>query len=143
MPLTRIDLISGRKVEISEIRLNSTYGGMLEGYPFARWNDAQLSGAIQRAEMAFPTVPVHLVPPRRELPDLTGGPFGPVELLPSVTCLGLFTSHPVAPALNPVLHYSALTVVWFQDAATVPSADCADPALLTIPWEELARDSER
>lgn len=33
MPLSRIALSSGRSIELTELRMSSTYGEMLEGYP--------------------------------------------------------------------------------------------------------------
>ncbi|MET9606492.1 hypothetical protein ABZZ17_15645 [Streptomyces sp. NPDC006512] len=142
VPLSHIRLASGRTAEVSEIRLRTTYGDMLEGYPFARLNDLNLSGLLHRAAQAFPGIPAHLVPPRRDLPDLPGGAFGPLETLPAVTCVALLTSVPVDPGLDPALHYSALTVAWLQDEPRIPNGDAADPSLLTLDWDALALDRE-
>ncbi|PZH04623.1 hypothetical protein C1I97_19415 [Streptomyces sp. NTH33] len=142
MQLSRIVLSSSRSIELSELRLSSTYGGMLEGYPCRPVNDRKVSGLLRAAERAFPATPVHLVPPSRDHPDQTAGAFGPVEVLPSVACIGAFRSTAVAPDHDPVLYRSALTVVWFQPAPDVPSGDGADLALRDIRWEELARDYE-
>ena len=54
---------------------------MLEGYPCERINDLKVSWLQRQAEHAFPSMPVHLVPPSRECPDETAGAFGPVEVL--------------------------------------------------------------
>ncbi|MEV6156979.1 hypothetical protein AB0L53_42230 [Nonomuraea sp. NPDC052129] len=142
MSLSRIVLSSGRSIELSELRLSSTYGGMLEGYPCKPVNDMKVRGLLRTAERAFPATPVHLVPPCREYPDQTVGAFGPVEVLPSVVCIGAFRSTAVAPDHDPVLYRSALTVVWFQPTPDVPSGDSADLALRNIRWEELAQDYE-
>ncbi|MFD7816142.1 hypothetical protein ACFV6E_24925 [Streptomyces sp. NPDC059785] len=143
MSLSRIVLTSGRTVELSELRLSSTYGGMLEGYPCKVVNDMKVSGFLRTAERAFPTTPVYLVPPTREYPDETGGAFGPVEVLPAVACIGAFRSAVVAPDHDPVLYRSALTVVWFQSTSHVPSDDPDDPhGLRDLPWDELAQDYE-
>lgn len=130
MALTRVTLTSGRTVEISDLRLTSTYGGMLEGYPFTRWNDRLVDGLARRTAAAFPNTPTHLVTPHRDHPDLPASGFGPVELLPAVTCVGLFLSSAVDPAVDPVLHRSALAVAWFQATptsrpATPPIRPCA------------------
>lgn len=143
MALAHMVLSSGRSIELSEIRMSSTYGGMLEGYPFQRWNDIKLEHLVKSAEKARPLGPVHLVEPARELPDLPAGGFGPVELLPAVTCVGSFTSHPIDPESASVLHHSALTVLWFQEAPVVPSEEAADHGLLGIRWNDLAKDFER
>ena len=142
MPLSRIVLLSGRPIEISELRLSSSYGGMLEGYPCKPINDLKVRGLLQTAERAFPATPVHLVPPSLDYPDQTAGAFGPVEVLPAVACIGAFRSTALAPDHDPVLYRSALTVVWFQPTSDVPSGDGADSGLREIPWEELARDYE-
>ncbi|MER6115640.1 hypothetical protein [Streptomyces sp. NPDC001743] len=145
MPLTRITLSTGRSIELTELRMSSTYGGLLEGYPCKPVNDMKVSGVRGQAEQAFPSSPIHLVPPRREYPDQPDSParaFGPVEVLPPVACTGLFRSAAIGPELNPVLHRSTLTVVWFQDTPDVPSGEEADLALRSIDWDELAQDYE-
>jgi hypothetical protein len=140
--LTCIVLSSGRSIELSELRLSSTYGGMLEGYPCKRVNDGTVNGLLRAAERAFPATPVHLVPPALEYPDQTAGAFGPVEALPAVACVGAFHSAALDPEHDPALYRSALTVVWFQPAPDVPSSNSADPVLCDIPWEDLAQDYE-
>ncbi|MDT0547756.1 hypothetical protein [Streptomyces lonegramiae] len=142
MSLSCIVLSSARSIELSELRLSSTYGGMLEGYPCKPVNDLKVSSLLRAAERAFPTTPVHLVPPAREYPDQTAGAFGPVEVLPSVACIGTFRSTAIAPGHDRVLYRSALTVVWFQPTPDVPTGDAADLALRDIRWEELAQDYE-
>ncbi|QNP71689.1 hypothetical protein IAG44_21160 [Streptomyces roseirectus] len=143
MSLTRVVLLSGRSIELSDIRLSSTYGGMLEGYPCARVNDMRINGLLRGAERESPRTPVHLIdPPREYRDDGSKGPFGPVEILPAVACVASFRSSPVSPSLDPGLHRSALTVVWFQPTPQVPSGTDADKRLRALPWEGLARDDE-
>ncbi|MEU8789625.1 hypothetical protein [Streptomyces sp. NPDC048643] len=142
MSLSRIVLSSGRTVELAELRMSSTYGGMLEGYPCKLINDMKVRGVQRQAEQTFSFAPVHLVTPSRAYPEQTAGAFGPVEVLPSVVCTGVFRSAAVAPELDPVLHRSALIVIWFQPVPDVPSGEEADPALRGISWEELAQDYE-
>lgn len=142
MSLSHIVLSSGRSIELTELRMSSTYGGMPEGYPCKPINDMKISGLLREAGDAFPSAPVHLVPPFREYPNQAARALGPVEVLPSVACIGVFHSVAVAAGLDPVLHRSALTVVWFQPAPAVPSGEDADPALRIIHWDELAQDYE-
>ncbi|MEV0011067.1 hypothetical protein AB0M10_28925 [Streptomyces sp. NPDC051840] len=142
MSLSHIALSSGRSIELTELRMSTTYGGMLEGYPCQRINDMKVSGLLRQAERAFSFAPVHLVPPSREYPDQTAGAFGPVEVLPSVACIGVFGSTAVDPDLDAVLHRSALIVAWFQATPEMPSGPDADPALRGICWDELAQDYE-
>jgi hypothetical protein len=144
MSLSHVNLSSGRTVDLTELRLSSTYGGVLEGYPCRRLNDLSVSGLERGARAAHPHTPVHLVPPAREYPDgdRSLGPFGPVEVLPAVRCVGVFESTPVDPDLDPVLHRSALVVAWYQADPGVPSGDRADRGLRDLPWDDLARDVE-
>ncbi|WP_405008068.1 hypothetical protein OHV13_31885 [Kitasatospora purpeofusca] len=142
MALTKIHLSSGRSIELSTVRLSSTYGGLLEGYPFRRINDRKLERALADARDAAPLVPAHLVTPVRDLPDVPAGPFGPVEVLPAVTCVGRFTSRPVDPDRDAVSYYSALTLVWFQDTPVLPTEEDTDTALRDLRWEDLAEDFE-
>jgi hypothetical protein len=143
MALAHVVLSSGRSIELAEIRMSSTYGGMLEGYPFRRWNDLKLEHLVKDAAKARPSLPVHMVEPLRELPALPAGGFGPVELLPAVTCVGSFSSNPIDPDRDSVLHHSALTLLWFQEDAVVPSGESATPGLRGICWDEIAKDLER
>ncbi len=142
MPLSHIVLASGHSIDLIELRMSSTYGGMLEGYPCKPVNDMRVRGLQRQAEHAFPSMPVHLIPPSRAYPDQTAGAFGPVEVLPPVACIGAFRSTAIAPELDQVLHRSALTAVWFQPGVDVPSGEDVDPALRGLRWEELAQDYE-
>jgi hypothetical protein len=142
MSLTRVVLTSGRSVDLAELRLSSTYGGMLEGYPCKPLNDLRIKALLRAAEHTFPTTPVHLVPPPREHPDQYAGAFGPVEVLPPVACVGNFDSTALTPTHDPVLYRSTLTVIWFQPGPQVPSGCDADAGLRGLDWEELARDYE-
>ncbi|MEV6200261.1 hypothetical protein AB0M64_09820 [Streptomyces sp. NPDC051771] len=137
MSLGETVLSSGRRLRLFELRMSSTYGGMLEGRPNARVNEGIIRRLRERTERAFSSTPVHLVPPARAYPDLSSR-VGPVELLPDVACVGLFDSAPLAPAMDG----SGLVVVWFQPTTRVPAGEDADPGLRGIAWEELARDYE-
>ncbi|MFI6285585.1 hypothetical protein ACIBCM_12640 [Streptomyces sp. NPDC051018] len=136
--LTEINLSSGRSIELSDLHLSTTYGGVLEGYPYKEFNDRKLTRLIESTEKRRPHHAVHLITPPRELPDTSAGRRGPVELLPAVTCVGLFTSGPIDPACD----LSMLTVIWFQPTAEVPTTSTADPGLLTLDWEALAKDGD-
>ncbi|MDN3023810.1 hypothetical protein [Streptomyces sp. S.PB5] len=142
MSLARVVLTTGRQLDLSDLRFSSTYGGMLEGYPCRVVNEMKIRGLLHSAEKEFPSTPVHLVPPTREYPDQYAGAFGPVEVMPSVACVGRFRSTALDPALDPVLHRSALAVVWFQPTTEVPSGCDAEEALRDLAWDELARDYE-
>lgn len=142
MSLARVLLDSGRSVDLSELRMSSTYGGLLEGYPCKRVNDRKIDWLLRSAERDSPGAPVHLIPPPREYPDQYAGAFGPVEVLPAVTCVGSFRSEALDPAHDRSLYRSRLTVVWFQPSPRVPSGCDAEPSLRDLSWERLAEDEE-
>ncbi|MEU9353375.1 hypothetical protein AB0D65_20800 [Streptomyces griseoloalbus] len=142
MALARVVLASGRSVDLTELRMSSTYGGLLEGYPCKPLNDLTIDRLLRSAARGFPGAPVHLIAPAREYPDQYAGAFGPVEVLPAVTCVGSFRSEALDPAHDRALYRSRLTVVWFQPAPRVPSGCDAEPGLREVSWEQLATDDE-
>jgi hypothetical protein len=147
MTLARINLASGRSVELISLTISSTYGGLLEGYPNARMNDALIARLGRRREFTDSSQPARVItPPRsRSGPDQGSArmPFGPVETLPSVYCEGSFRSGPVDGELDPVLHESWLMIVWFQEDLARPVADFAAAAVYELAWDDLAEDIER
>ncbi|MEU6619910.1 hypothetical protein ABZ926_03850 [Streptomyces litmocidini] len=138
MSLSHMVLSSGRRIRLTEFRMSSTYEGMLEGYPCKRVNDRKVDWLQRLTERAFPSLPVHFVPPSREYPDEPARAFGPVEVLPSVFCVGVFDSS----ALDPAMDGSTLVVAWFQALPEIPAGEKAALALRGIRWEELAQDYE-
>jgi hypothetical protein len=145
MTLARLVLESGRDVALSHLYLESTYGGLLEGYPSARINDWLLGALPDRAARRLPGAPVHLVEPVRTRPaekEPGRRPFGPAELLPAVLCVGRFDSHPVNPGVDPAWHESRLVIAWFQDDPAVPASGPAPAPLRAVRWDDLAEDVE-
>ena len=147
MTLAWISLSSGRSVELTSLTISSTYGGLLEGYPNARVNDALVARLGRRREFAYSSQPAHVIAPPRLRPESGQGsgrmPFGPVETLPPVYCEGSFRSGPVDDELDPVLYVSWLMVAWFQEDLARPVADFAAAAVHGLAWEALAEDIER
>lgn len=142
MALARVVLASGRPVDLSALHMSSTYGGLLEGYPCKPLNDRRIDALVRMANRSFPGAQVHLIPPPREYPDQYAGAFGPVEVLPSVACVGSFRAEALDPSHDRALYRSRLTVVWFQPTACVPSGHDAEPGLLEVNWDTLAADEE-
>ncbi|MDI2131044.1 hypothetical protein [Yinghuangia seranimata] len=141
MPLAYIALASGRSVELTDLRVDMTYAGVLEGGPFKRLNDEIVASSVRYAEKAFPGTPVHLVEPVRTPLDREPNPRrGPAELLPSVRCVGGFSSAPLDTDLESGLDYSRLVVVWFQPEPALPTSEGTQALLRDIPWESLAED---
>ncbi|WP_436777335.1 hypothetical protein [Yinghuangia sp. YIM S09857] len=142
MGLTRITLASRRGIELAELRMSSTYGGMLEGVPTKRVNERLVAARLRIAGNTFSHWPVHLIPPVSTPRGTMTVRDEPIEELPRVACLGAFTSYEIDPAHNTGWYFSALVVVWFQDTPTPPSDESAPEALRNLPWEKLARDLE-
>jgi hypothetical protein len=144
MTLARVTLASGRDIELSNLEIFSSYGGMLEGYPCAPINDRLLAGLAERRESTYRSQPVHLITPPRSYPEVgwTRLAFGPVEQLPAVYCRASFRSGCTDEELDDVLHRSWLTVVWFQDDLARPVAEFVTAAVTGLAWEELAEDYE-
>ncbi|MCP2334805.1 hypothetical protein [Actinomadura rupiterrae] len=145
MPLAKITLASGRLIALDDLRISTTYGGLLEGYPNPGMNDRLLAHLAKRRESPYQTSPVHLIdPPRRRRDESSTRrmPFGPFEELPALYCRGSFTSDRIDETLEKVLHRSWLEVVWFQDDLTVPVADFVTAAVADLPWNTLAEDHE-
>jgi len=141
MSLTRITLSSGRSISLDSVRMSSTYTGFLEGYPFKRLNDRRVASLLRTAEEAHPGIPVHLLEPPRTNPEPDWkGAFGPQELLPAVSCIGLFTGDAVAQ--EQFLYISRLVVAWYQPTPELSAPADAVPGLAELPWEELAQDWE-
>jgi len=143
--LARVELDSGREIRLSELHLESTYGGLIEGYPMARLNDAIVAGLAARAARVLPGAPVHVVEPVRTVSEDPGPgrwPFGSPEYLASVICMGRFSSGPVNSELDAVLHYSRLVVVWLQDDPVVPDGQDAAAGLRALQWEQWAQDAQ-
>jgi hypothetical protein len=147
MALAWISLASGRGIELTHLEVSSTYGGFLEGYPSAGMNDALIERLGRRRESPYQSPPVYVITPPRTRPllDEDSGrmPFGPAETLPAVYCEGSFRSGPIDDGLDPVLHESWLTVVWFQDDLAHPVADSAATAVGQLVWEDHAEDVGR
>jgi hypothetical protein len=142
MPLSRITLSSRRSIALTELRLSSTYGGLLAGVPSKSVNERIVAGRLRVAREAYPGRPVHLVPPERSDRGTATRLDEPIEYLPAVACVGAFDSDEIDPAHESGWYFSALVVVWFQHTPDPPSNDNAPAALRELPWEELAKDFE-
>lgn len=145
MTLARLTLDSGREIRLCEAHVQSTYEGLTEGYPTARLNNAIVGSLAGRATQLLPGAPVCTIdPPRIQQPDATSGalPFGPLETLPAVIVMARFQSLPVEPGADPILTYSRLVVVWFQDEPALPTTGRAPTAISDLHWELLAKDDD-
>jgi hypothetical protein len=142
--LAHVELDSGREIQLFELHMESTYGGLIEGHPVARL-DVIVAGLPDRAARVLPGAPVQVVEPVRMVSEDPGPgrwPIGPPEYLPPVICMGRFSSSPVDAGLDAVLHYSRLVVVWFQDDPVVPNGLEAVTGLRGVRWQQWAQDAQ-
>ncbi|GAA4595120.1 hypothetical protein GCM10023194_63870 [Planotetraspora phitsanulokensis] len=66
-----------------------------------------------------------------------------MELLPAVTCTGVFQASPLSEDNDSVLYESVLAVAWFQADISLPVGEDALPAFRELAWEDLAVDQMR
>jgi hypothetical protein len=94
----------------------------------------------------YPHAGTHVIEPSRTRPDPPGAPpgsFGPIEILPAIRCIGVFTSHRIDDDTDPILTSSTLVVAWYQSAAVLPFDDTIRAPLEALDWDRLAHDHER
>ncbi|MBS2532207.1 hypothetical protein KGQ20_05425 [Catenulispora sp. NF23] len=143
MDIAWIFLETGRQIDLIRLEVVGTYD-FLEGYPTASWNDRLLAGLAERMKTGYPRATNHIVEPSRTTPDDgPNGPFGPMELFPPITCIGLFRSGPIDDEADSMLTESVLAVAWFQDGPDLPVSDAMRTALERLDWDALAHDRER
>jgi hypothetical protein len=138
-------LASGRDISLTFLEV-SARGSFLEGYPSARWNDLTLAALVRSVADRFSRAGTFLLNPSRVRPEPVGaheGPFGPVELLPPIQCVGVFRSHPIAEEADPAVVESSLAVVWYQQHPELPFDEHTRGELQGLDWAALARDHER
>lgn len=142
MSLSHLTLSPRRGIALTELRLRSTYSGLIEGVPTRQVNERIIAHLLRTAESSYPGRPVHLIPPEVTARGGSNHRGEPFEDLPAVACIGAFDSDEIDPAHNSGWYFSALVVVWFQATADPPTNDNAPAGLRSLPWDELARDFE-
>lgn len=144
MPLATIALTSGRDIQLTYLEVDSTYHGLLEGYPNEQMNDRRLAALAKWGHNQYRQTPVHVIaPPRRRLEHQPSNlPFGAAEMLPVIGCRGRFESHPIEDGHEHLGYRSYLDVVWFRDDLSADIASFVTAAVADLDWDALARDEE-
>lgn len=140
MAILELTLKTGLRIWASALHMDTTYGGLLEGYPFAAFNDDLVARLPRRATELFGDWPVQLIAPSRSIREGTApAPLGPPEYLPSLWIAAAFNSLPLRDLWS---HGSQLIVVWFQEEPFPVPAEAVLQELQAIPWETVACDFE-
>ena len=142
-----IVLTSGREIGLISLNQSFTYHGQLEGAPTARWNQEIIDNAVQVERNKQHGRAPYLIPPAQtpiDLPVPLATPFGKPMRLPSILCVASFNSRlPAHNPSDPIMYYSQLSVIWFQEDFAFPIDGAVLEALREIDWEKLAYDVEK
>ncbi len=140
-----IVLTSGREIGLISLNQSFTYHGQLEGAPTAHWNQAIIDNAVQVERNRQRGRDPYLIPPVQTLIDSpVPTPFGKPMRLPGILCVASYISHlPAHNPSDPILYYSQLSVIWFQEDFAFPIEGFVLEALRGIDWEKLAYDVEK
>jgi hypothetical protein len=118
---------NGITVDLAELWVSRTYGGLLEGIPNERYNDERIQRAISAAKEPHKGWwPVHLIAPQIE--------YIKYPRLPEFQCIGMFD---VNIPKNQDLDGSACVLVWFQKQSVVNGIELS---LSELDWWKVAKD---
>ncbi|PQO31029.1 hypothetical protein C5Y96_11765 [Blastopirellula marina] len=134
-----LDLSSGRRIYLKQLEQYLTYEGLLEGLPTAERNQQRLQSLVaEHQDKPYDGTP-YLIPPV-ETPIDHGRPypFGTPSALPSVTCIGRFTS--LDPAKDKSYDYSGLVILWYQQDYAMPIDPAVVGQIRGVDWETHAAD---
>jgi hypothetical protein len=130
-------LASGRTIRVSALQQHAVYGGLLEGLPTREMNARTIDDMRSQARERTEHEPFVIEPVQRPI-DYDGRyPFGEPAALPAIGCVADLVSRGSDP-----LHFTHLTVIWFQDDYAFPLGKDAEAALLALDWETLAIEEE-
>lgn len=150
--IPRIQLVSGRVVQLEELNQRFTYEGLQGGVPTRKMNQEIIERAIARAVSPFlkegplviqpVEVAVEVSEQEMESPrwkwkrEDSGDP----ARIPDILCEGRFESS--SPVRDTSQDGSSLVIVWFQSAFALP----IDPAIVeqikAVDWDSAAHDWE-
>lgn len=137
-----LDLPSGRRLYLRELRQYLTYEGLLEGLPTAERNKQRLERLVaEHRDKPYAGGPYLIRPTETPIEYKRGGepyPFGTPAALPAVTCIGRFDS--LQPARDKRSDLSGLVLIWFQEELAFPIDPGVRAQLLAVNWEDHAAD---
>jgi hypothetical protein len=128
-------LPSRRLVAVRGFHVRPTNLGIMEGGLAPQFNDRKRDEFIQEARALFGAPLFVLEPIITPLPEISH-PKRPRERLPWMACAARLISDP----LDADMTESWLTLVWWQDAFTLPLPQEIERAAQQVTWEEVAQD---
>ena|SRR5688500_3240477 len=132
-----LTLTSGRTIRLVSLRQWAVYAGLIEGLPTREQNDEDIADLCREARDRTGHEP-YLIKPTQQPIEYNGRyPFGEPAALPAICCVGEFVS-----SGKDVLHYTQLTVIWFQEDYAFPLSADVEGALLAMDWNKLADEQE-
>ena len=142
---SELDLPSGRKLYLRELRQVLTYEGLLAGLPTVEMNQRQLERLVaEHRDKPYDGEPYLIRPTEKPIPyqhrDGRPYPFGTPSALPAVTCIGRFRS--LQTVRDKSCDYSGLVLIWLQDDFAFPIDPAVFAQILAIDWEAHATDME-
>ena len=131
-------LASGREIQLTELRQEGVYYGLLEGLPTREGNREVIDRLREQARERTQSEP-YLIEPVQTPIVLKGKPypFGDPARLPDIACVADFSSKG-----RDVRFFTSLTIIWFQDDYAFPLSEDARAALHALDWDAHAIESE-
>jgi len=150
--IPRIQLNSGRVVQLEELNQRFTYEGLQGGVPTSKMNQEIIERALNRAVSPFLKEGPLLIQPVEvaiEASDLElespkwkwkREDSGEPARIPDILCEGRFESS--SPVHDTSQDGSSLVIVWFQNAFALPIDPEIVEQIKAIDWESAAHDWE-
>lgn len=150
--IPRIQLVSGRVVQLEELNQRFTYEGLQGGVPTTKMNQEIIERAVSRAvspflkegplviqpvEVAIEVSDQELESPRWKWKRQDSG--DPARI-PDILCEGRFESS--SPIHDPSQDGSSLVIVWFQNEFALPIDPAVMEQIKAIDWDSAAHDWE-
>jgi hypothetical protein len=130
-------LASGRTIRLHALDQRAVYAGLLEGLPTREMNARTIDAIIREARARTGQEPFLIAPAQTRIEYEGRYPFGEPATLPGIGCVADFVSSGKDP-----LHYTSLTVIWFQDDYAFPLSAEAAAALTALDWNAHVADQE-
>lgn len=120
---------------LASIHQKITYNGLLEGYPCEKVNNMILHNTKIKARNLFSLDEIYIIQPIIKAVEEQHGSLVKIMELPLVTCIATLMCRKVFRDQDK--HFSALTVIWFQDQYAFPIQEDIIKEIITVPFKEI------